>query len=242
MKTQEARQLGERINALIFTEQGSEAYALLAPILSERTPFRLLDIVGEGIGVGPLEAVNDFLSRVAIQKAEGGWVVIGSALGKQLDRDPAGAFTHCREFILAADVWYGTDILGERLPGPALVRDFSPSLALLAPWRVDANSWIRRAVGVAVHFWAKRNRGAVKSKPEAEQLLCFLEPMFEEWDIEAVKGIGWGLKTLGRYYPEPVTDWLYQQVVEKCRPHRALMQNKATTYLSNEQRAKVGRN
>jgi hypothetical protein len=241
MKTQEARQLGERINSLVCAGQGSEAYAQLAPVLSERTPFRLLDIIGQMVGVGPLEAVNGFLGQVAARKTEGGWVVIGSALGKQLDRDPAGVFIHCREFIIAADVWYGTDILGERVPGPALVGDFYPSRALLDPWRVDPNPWMRRAMGVAVHFWAKRSRGVAKSKPRAKELLDFLEPMFEERDMEAVKGIGWGLKTLGRYYPEPVADWLEKQVIEKRRPHRAIMLNKATTYLSKEQGAQVGR-
>jgi hypothetical protein len=241
MNVYQARELGERISSLVSTGQGSEAYAQLAPVLSERTPFRLLDIIGQVVGVGSLETVNDFLGQIAARKTEGGWVVIGSALGKQFARDISGVFTRCREFIVAADVWYGTDILGERVPGPALVGDFYPSLALLAPWRTDANPWMRRAVGVAVHFWAKRSRGAAKSKPQAEGLLGFLEPMFEERDDEAVKGIGWGLKTLGRYYPEPVAGWLEQQVVEKRRPHRALMLNKATTYLTEEQRAFAGR-
>ena len=241
MKAHEARELGEQISSLVCGGQGSEAYAQLARVLNERTPFRLLDILGETVGVGPLEAVNGFLQQIAARRTEGGWVVIGSALRKQLDRDPAGALALCREFIAAADVWYATDILGERVPGPAFVGYFYPSLARLAPWRADANRWVRRTVGVAVHFWAKRRRGAVEYAPQAEKLLAFLEPMFEERKLDAVKGIGWGLKTLGRYYPELVTDWLERQVVEKQRPHRALMLHKATTYLSNEQRARLSK-
>jgi 3-methyladenine DNA glycosylase AlkD len=181
--------------------------------------------------------VNDFLDHVAAAKTEGGWAVIGSALGRQLDRDSAGAFARCRGFVVAADVWYGADILGERVPGPALVADFRPSLALLTPWREDTNRWVRRAVGVAVHFWAKRSRGAAEKTSQAEALLGFLEPMFEEWNMDAVKGVGWGLKTLGRYYPDPVADWLAQQVVHRQRRHRALMLRKALTYLPDEQRA-----
>jgi hypothetical protein len=60
--------------------------------------------------------------------------------------------------------------------------------------------------------------------------------MFEEWEMDAVKGVGWGLKTLGRHYPDLVADWLAQQV---GRRHRALMLRKALTYLSNEQRARA---
>ncbi len=236
MNAREARELGQCIAALVQTGQPEEAYSLLAPVLAQRTRFPLLECIGEPIGAGPLKTANAFLDHIAAQKTEGGWVVIGSALGQQLGRDPTGAFTRCRNFIIAANVWYGADILGERVPGPALVSDFQPALTLLAPWREDANRWVRRTVGVAVHFWAKRTRGAAKHAAQAEALLAFLEPMFGEWEMDAVKGVGWGLKTLGKHYPDLVADWLARQV--GCR-HRALMLRKALTYLSEGQRARV---
>jgi 3-methyladenine DNA glycosylase AlkD len=239
MKTQEARELGERVAALVQTGQITQAYTLLSPVLAERTPFPLLGRIGEPVGAGPLEETNTFLQRIAVDKTEGGWVVIGSALGKQLDRDLASAFARCRDFIIAGDVWYAADILGERVPGPALVADFQPALDLLAPWREDTNRWVRRAVGVSVHFWAKRSRGAAEHTAQAETLLAFLEPMFEEWDVTAVKGVGWGLKTLGRHYADLVAEWVAQQVVHRQRHYRAIMLRKALTYLSDEQRARA---
>ncbi len=237
MKAKDARELGQRIATLVQSEQMTEAYGLLAPVLAERTPFRLLGLIGEGVGAGPPQAVNVFLEHIAAAKTEGGWVIIGSALGEQLQRDLSGAFARCRVFIINADVWYAADILGERVAGPALVADFQTSLELLAPWREDANRWVRRTVGVAVHFWSKRSRGAAEHVVRAEALLAFLEPTFEEWDIDAVKGIGWGLKTLGKYYPHLLADWLARQTVQRQRRHRALMLRKALTYLSDEQRA-----
>jgi hypothetical protein len=69
--------------------------------------------------------------------------------------------------------------------------------------------------------------------------LALLEPVFWEWDMDAVKGIGWGLKTLGRDYPDLVADWLAQQVVPGQRRHRKLMLRKALTFLSDEQRARA---
>jgi hypothetical protein len=107
---------------------------------------------------------------------------------------------------------------------------------LLAPWREDGNPWVRRAVGTGVHLWAKRSRGAVELVLQAETLLAFLEPMWGEWEMDAVKGVGWGLKTLGRSYPNLVADWLPKQV---GRRHRALMLRKAMTGLSEKQRAQV---
>jgi len=245
MQAKEARELGARVAALVQAGQPEEAHALLAPTLAERTPFRLLRHIGEAVGAGSLgpacpdrsRRVDTFLERIAADKTEGGWVVIASALEGHLGHDLAGAFARCRAFIIAADVWYAADTLGEGVAGQALVSYFQPALDLLAPWRQDANPWVRRAVGTAVHFWAKRSRGAADHVPQAKALLAFLDPMFEEWDMTAVKGVGWGLKTLGKYYPDLVTDWLAQQVLPSRRRHRALMLRKALTYLSDEQRA-----
>jgi len=247
MKTKEARELGQRLAALLQAGRTTQAYTLLSPVLAERTPFRLLRHIGGAVGAGPLDPacleqgrrVNAFLERIAAAETEGGWVVIASALEAQLDRDLSGALARCRDFVIAGDVWYAADILGEGVPGRALVAHFQLTLDLLAPWLEDTNRWVRRAVGTSVHFWAKRSRGAAEHAAQAEVLLAFLEPMFEEWDMAAVKGVGWGLKTLGKHYPDLVADWLVQQVVHRQRRHRTLMLRKALTYLSDEHRARA---
>ncbi|UCC89395.1 MAG: DNA alkylation repair protein [Anaerolineales bacterium] len=239
MKTREARELGGRLTALVQAGKTAQAYSLLAPLLGQRTPFAMLRCIGEPIGASPMQPVNDFLALIAIDRTEGGWVIISSALERQLGRDLDGAFARCRDFIIAGDIWYATDILAEGVVGQALAAHFQPSLQLLAPWRQDPNPWVRRAVGVGAHFWAKRSHGAAEHIPRAGRLLAFLKPMFEEWDMNAVKGVGWGLKTLGRYYPDLVADWLAQQVIPNQRHHRTLMLRKALTHLSKEQRTRV---
>jgi 3-methyladenine DNA glycosylase AlkD len=238
MNAKESDELGARVAAIVEGGRAGEACALLDPVLSERTPFRYLDRIGRAVGMVSIPKVSALLERIAPGRTEGGWVIIGSALGQQLDLDVIGSFSRCRAYVVEADVWYGADILGERVPGPALVAEFEPALGQLSPWREDKNRWVRRAAGVAVHFWAKRSRGAAEMSAQAETLLTFLEPMFGEWEMDATKGVGWGLKTLGRHYPELVTDWLLRTEVQHRR-HRALMLRKATTYLSDEQRARV---
>ena len=166
-------------------------------------------------------------------------MVIAKVLEQTLDQDLPGTLARCRDFIIAADVWYAADTFGEGVVGQAIVTQLQPALDLLTPWREDPNPWVRRAVGTGVHFWAKRSRGAMEHIPQAEVLLAFLEPMFEEWDMIAVKGVGWGLKTMGRQYPELATDWLAEQVVPSELRFRALMLRKALTYLSDEQRARI---
>jgi 3-methyladenine DNA glycosylase AlkD len=238
----QADELGTRIAALVHREETHKAYGLLVPVLAERTPFRLLDRIGRAAGGRSASSVDTLLERIAAARTEGGWVVIASVLGSQLDRDLDGSFARCRRCVIDADVWYGADILGERVPGPALLTHFDTALALLSPWRQDRNRWVRRTVGVAVHFWAKRSQGVPELRTEAETLLAFLEPMFEEWELDAAKGVGWGLKTLGRHYPDLMADWLLEQVVRQQRRHRALMLRKATTYLTDEQRAPLSTN
>jgi len=231
--------LGNRLAALVRIGEIREAQAMLAPVLGQRTPFRLLTILGEAVGDNPPPLVDKFLDLIAPEKTEGGWVVLAGALARQRQDDPGRAFARCRDFIVTADVWYATDIFGERVPGPALVADFAPSLELLSPWRQDADRWVRRTVGVSVHFWAKRSLGAARLTDRARALLVFLEPMFGEGDLDAVKGLGWGLKTLGRHYPGLLTDWLIRQLVRGRRPRRALLLRKALTFLAEEQRTGI---
>lgn len=239
MKTKEARELGAQIAALVHDDQIEQAYALLSPVLAERTPFDTLRRVGGPVAEGPLEPVNTFLERIVADKTMGGWVVVAIALETQLDRDLPGVFARCRRFIVAGDVWYAADTLGEGVPGRALVAHFNPALDALAPWREDGNAWVRRAVGTAVHYWAKRSRGAAEHTDRAVALLNLLTPLFDEWEMDAVKGVGWGLKTLGKHYPDLVADWLAQEIVPGQRRHRAIMLRKALTYLNNAQRARA---
>lgn len=238
MDMQEARSLGNCVAKCVRDEDIDDAYALLAPALAERTPFRLLDKIGEAIGAGDMPATDSLLERIADKRTIGGWVIIAGTLGQQMDRNRAGAFVRCREYVILADIWHATDCFGERVLGRSLVSKFQPTLVLLASWREDPNRWIRRAVGVSAHFWAKRSRGELKQVEKVRRLLDFLDPMFEEWNMDAAKGVGWGLKTLGRYYPELLTEWLAEQILPRRRRHRAIILRKASTYLSPEQRAR----
>lgn len=237
MLQNEGRMLGEKISPLLTAGEIETAYTLLAPVLAQRIHFPVLGAIGGVIGQGPLEPVNLFLNRIAQENTMGGWVVIGLALNQQLPRDFSGSLARCRNFIVQADSWHGTDNLGERVPGPALVTNFEGAFEELQTWRSDEKVWVRRAVGVAVHFWAKRTKGAPEMNPRAQLLLDLLEPLFDEREIDVVKGIGWGLKTLGRYYPTLTTVWLVRQVqTQRCR---AILLRKALTYLPIENQLQV---
>jgi hypothetical protein len=231
--------LGERLAALVTTGEIEPAVDLLSPLLAERTSFAVLRRIAAPVGGVSIQPANRLLARIAEGRTEGGWVVIATVLDGQLGYDLADTLVRCRDYIVQANVWYAADILGEGVAGQALLRHFGPALDQLATWREDAEVWVRRALGTAVHFWAKRSQGAPELTPEARALLALLAPMFGEWEMDAAKGIGWGLKTMGRYYPDLVADWLAQDVIPAGRRHRALMLRKALTFLSGEQRARA---
>jgi 3-methyladenine DNA glycosylase AlkD len=235
MNSKDADRLGERILQRITDGDPDGGHALLAPYLERRTPFRLLDRIGMRIGAGPLKKTNSYLDALARGKAIGTWPLIGSALAAQLDRDFEGALARCRKLIILGDVWYAADTLAERMPGAALVNEFDGALAVLAHWRKDRDRWVRKSCGVAVHLWAKRTHGDPRRLPKAKKLLAFLGPLFGEQDVDAVKGIGWALKTLGRYYPDVLAPWLAARV-SRARSFRPLMLRKATTYLPSKDR------
>jgi hypothetical protein len=238
MKAKEAHQIGVQIANLVQEGQIEAGYSQLAPYLAQRTPYPMLERLGAPTGKLPLNIGRGFAHRIATEKTEGGWVVIGGILREQIERDLAGSFEHCQSHIITAHIWYGTDILGERIPGPALVMDFHNAIENLAPWREVENHWVRRAVGVAVHFWAKRAHGEPTLSAQASQLLDLLEPMFTEWEIDTVKGVGWGLKTLGKFYPDLMIDWLPKQLHRK---HRSIIVRKATTFLPTAVKAEITR-
>ena len=230
----EARRFGDEIAEEINRGNITSAYKIISAYLNDRNPFRLLDLVGGALTNCPRSDLDSFLDMIAEASSQGGWVVIASALHSLSGTNARDILTKCREYIIQADVWYACDIFGERVPGPALLPNFDQTLNLLSSWRSDSNPWIRRAVGVAVHFWAKRTKGGEPHHNNARILLDFISPLFEEKDIRAAKGAGWGLKTIGRYYPLVAYKWLINSlVIEKRRP-LVIVKRKALTYLPDE--------
>ncbi len=159
---------------------------------------------------------------------------------QQLERDFQGALQRTQKYFVFGDVWYACDVLSERVLGRAWVSAFEATRAALRDWRFDKNHWVRRSIGVGIHVWAKRSRGEIQHRAQAHDLFEFLAPMFGERDTEAVKGIGWAFKTLGKFYPDMATDWLCDMVVRDT-DSRALMLHKATTYLNQKQRSQISR-
>lgn len=239
--SQEARIVGCEIAEHIVFGNIPSAYKKLSALLEDKNAFRLLDLIGEALRSCPTAKLYPFLEMIAQGRSMGGWVVIATALHSHSSAAPQEVLEKCRGFIMYADTWYACDCFGERVPGPYLLTDFEKTVSLLSAWRCDPNPWVRRAVGVAIHYWAKRTKGAEDQLDNANTLFAFIKPMLEEKEYQAAKGVGWGLKTLGRYYPHLAFEWLTEAlIVEKRRP-LAIIRRKALKYLPSEMKQSLSR-
>ena len=228
MDMRQAVQIGKQIARELDKDDQIAALSHLSPILAARTRFPYLQRIGETLSKRAAEQALPFLELIARQGSEGSWVVIGGCLKSHLQVNLIEAHQYCRRYIIMADIWYGADILGERVPGPGLLTAFDKTLLILEKWRSDSNPWVRRSVGVAVHHWTKRAGGDSSRDNRVKLLLDLLDPMFTEWAMPAAKGVGWALKTIGKYHPDLLMAWLPPRLKRK---HRAVVRRKAVTYL-----------
>ena len=231
--------MAEKCLELLAANRDEAALEAFDPLLSAKTPFPVLDLVGKVLEEGGKQEPQKllvFFDRLVERRAMGAFVIVGQGLIAINDLDLRLSFAKAREHIVQGDAWYVADIIGERPLGHGLLTHFDEALELLKGFANDANPWVRRSVGVAVHFFAKR----VRNDPaRIERLLALLAPLIEERDTGALKGIGWGLKTIGRYYPDLLVPFLRRELATK-HPRKLLLR-KATTYLDEAKKEEVRR-
>jgi 3-methyladenine DNA glycosylase AlkD len=235
----EARSLGLQMAVQLKSGRVDAAFQLLYPAITTRTSFRLLDIIAVQLANVPWEATVSLLEKITATHLEGGWVVVATALATRLESEMRDSLKRAADNIRQGDAWYVTDIFGERVVGQALVSDLDAAMQLISNWRQDDDMRIRRSVGVGAHFWIKRAHGNPDQAPQAVHLLEFLSPMLEDRAMDVVKGVGWPLKTMGKYYPDILIDFMRDQLMEQHRKPHALLIRKAMKFLDANQRRKV---
>lgn len=192
-----------------------QVWTRIKPILDQKVSFVKLDLLGEEIGkaaVGMSEIKRERLLKLCDEIIEydamGGYVIVGQALNWLLATDYEKVMKKTREYIIAGDVWYVCDILGERSYGMALIKYFDQSIPWMKNFLEDENLWVKRSVGVAIHFFSKR---VPDESAKTKRLLKLVEPYMEVKQKDVVKGIGWGLKTIGKYHPDLLVDFMTRQ-------------------------------
>jgi len=238
LSMREAEAVASRAETAIRGGNLEEACFVLAPLAFGHTKFPVLDRVGARLAQTNLQTTNllDALDRMISRGTVGYYVVVGSALAQLLEPSMMTCLMKTAEYIVIGNDWAKCDSIAERVWGHALVCDFPQAYDYLAKMRDHENRWIRRAVGVAVHYFAKRRFAA---KAELRKLLALLTPMLGERNRDAIKGIGWGLKTIGKHQLRLLTRFLKTQA-KRAHPTK-LMLRKATTYLPARTKQQLAR-
>jgi 3-methyladenine DNA glycosylase AlkD len=238
LSPQNLQLLAQQFTKHIQQNQPQAAADSLKPLLNTKCAFSKLDKLGNLIGTKAKNNTAPFLKAfdcIIESQAMGGFVVVGEALATLLETDFDAVMQKSREYIIKGAAWYVCDIIGERSIGKAVVGHFEQTLPYLSGFLEDENKWVKRSAGVAVHFFAKR---ILDNPKKAKMLLDVLAPHIEERQVDVVKGIGWGIKTMGRVYPEVVVPFLIEQLKAKKYLSK-LMMRKALKYLPPEKKTEV---
>lgn len=116
-----------------------------------------------------------------------------------------------------------------------MVEYFDKTLPYLTEFLNDENNLVKRSVGVAMHFFSKR----VLDEPDkTKRLLTLVEPDMEAKQGDVIKGIGWGLKTIGRHHPDLLIQFLRKQIKLKKKISRVMLR-KALTYIDQDKRLEI---
>jgi 3-methyladenine DNA glycosylase AlkD len=210
----------------------------LKPILNSKCPFCKLDFIGKRIGHklkdSPEIVVKGFDNLIEYNKM-GSYVISGQGLTELLPENIDLVMEKSRQYILFGDKWYVCDIIGERSIGKSLVEYFDITLPWIEKFLEDESNWVKRTAGVSIHFFNKR---IINQKERTILLLDILGPHMEEKQIDVVKGIGWGLKTIGRHHPDILTSFLLEQI-KKDKKISKIIIRKALTYLPDENKVEI---
>ena len=188
---------------------------LLEPYFGQRISFSQWDHVGRALAswavVHRKEAWRLFDSLVDREPAQGS-VVAATALISVLGTDVASTVEKVRMLIERGATWYVCDIFGTRVLGVALLRHFDETLPILHAWVDICDVWVRRTVGVVVHYFAKR---APDQRERHRLLIRLLLRQIESRELHVVKGAGWGLETIGKFNPDLLVEVLRNELPGK---------------------------
>lgn len=236
---QELQQLAEKVVNTILSGD-NEVIQILKPILDVKCPFAKLDTLGKhigkaGAGSDNAEAFFTAFDSIIEYNAMGSFVIVGQALIHFLPDHFKSVMEKSKEYIIKGDTWYVCDIIGERSPGHALVAYFDETIPWFEKFLEDECKWVQRSVGVAIHFFSKR----VLDQPEkTKELLTLVEPHLERKQTDFAKGVGWGLKTIGKHHPDILMQFLETQLRLKRDISKTIMR-KAMTYLEEDKKVEL---
>jgi len=136
----------------------------------------------------------------------GGNVIIGKLLQSQIEWDLDRAFKQAAKFMQEGQLWYVSDIIGERVWGYGLLNQPESSLEQLKVYSLHYSPWVVRGIGAGTHYAVKKGLSQTWSEQAFKLLLT--QALRKEHPIKT--GIGWAAKTIARYHPDIIKSYHHQ--------------------------------
>ena len=201
-KKSEIQEVLQALESLDYNGQKSTFHQQVKnQILEYKIKFPLLEYFTQELAsIIPSKSHLEFLDWVVDEDYIGSYVITGKLLQLKLNANMEEVFSHAAKHMIKGDKWYSCDIISERVYGEGLLFDFEQAFFILTAFTKHESPWVRRAIGVAIHYATKRKVGREK----ASRLLDLTLSQIKDKHIEVKKGFGWGLKTLTKFHPEMV--------------------------------------
>lgn len=199
MNKKEAREIATRICSELPFEVSRCYNNLNDAFWAHKTPFPVLESVAVVLHSELSEIdLMELIGYSVKENRMGSYVVAGKSLQLLLKGNLKLYMQRAVDFMIYGNEWYVCDIIAERVFGHGLLIEFQKTFNILKSYVSHENMWIRRAIGIAVHYAVKNKLGL----PEVEKLFYLLAEQAEEKNIHIKKGCGWGIESIGKYHPE----------------------------------------
>lgn len=199
--------------ANLLPNEKAFAQAFHHQLLSYKTRFPVIEsatLLALQKGWLNTSIINEIISFKSI----GGYVMAGMYLQKLAENDAEEAFSLAELFIISGNQWYVCDIVGERVMGHTLLTQPQKAFPLLCSYKQHTDKWLVRTIGVATHYAVKKGL-----KPEyVEKMFLELLELAHVTEFHTKKGIGWGVKTIAKFYPTLIHQYQKQLSSENIRP------------------------
>jgi hypothetical protein len=196
----EIREIGRALLDVLETE-GFEAFIaqLHRSVLKRKVKFPMLEELSYMLYEALPDKMHIHLCDAIMNLNEmGSSVMAGKILQFRSPGHLKKSIAKAVEYISANEEWYVCDHIAERVQGYALLTQPDKSLPMLKQLLKHENAMVVRSVGVATHYAVKKGL----SEQHAEVMFELLLQYANVTQYHAKTGIGWGAKTVVKFYPQ----------------------------------------
>lgn len=207
LSAQRAAELALECSAYLAEDDLGAFWSCLQPVVESKLSDESLDLFGEILGEEAGKNTERYFrafDEMIAKKSRGCYIIVGKALSRMMESHFEQCCDRARDYIARGQSYEASDLIGKPVLGEALVKYFDQTVGVLEELSHDESRWVKRAVGAAVQFFSEE----VRDPERTRRLLELTLPLMASQDEVVLKGVGWGLKTIGRYQPDVLEKFL----------------------------------